>query len=81
MTKAKLTLVDLILVGSTFCPVGYGEIKFDSMRAAKAWAKSHGYLIDLELTHALDKQGAAMDVYTKRVTSCDLQKAYLEQIG
>ena len=80
MSKAKVTLVDLTLVGASFCPVGYGEVNFDTIKQAKAWLKDKGYLIDLNLTHMLDSQGATLDVYTKRRHSYQLDKAYLERV-
>lgn len=77
MAKSKVTLVDLTLVGTTYCPTGYGEVRFNTIVQAKRWLKDHGYKIDLNLTQQVESM---MDVYTKRKTMLDLQKAYLERI-
>ena len=80
MGKTKVTLVDLTLVGTTFAPVGYGETRFETIKAAKAWLKDKGYKVDLALTKALNDQGSLLDVYTKRRAWDSLEKAYLEKI-
>jgi hypothetical protein len=76
---AKLTLVDMILVGSKFCPTGYGEMKFKTIRAAKNYLKSNGYAFDKHLTNLVNAEGLLADVFTNRTNANSLSKIYLER--